>query len=66
VYNIPVLESTVFIGIFGPVKEKLSGPRVLFMIRDFVGDAVVRIMNSWGHRWTGRFAKTIGAMGREV
>jgi len=33
-------------GIFGPVKEKLSGPCVLFMTGDFVGDAVVRIVNS--------------------
>ena len=67
VYNtFPVLGSAVFMGIFGPVKEKLSGPCVLFMTRDFVGDAVVTIMNSWGQRWTGRFAKTVGTMGREV
>jgi hypothetical protein len=54
------------VSIFGPMKEKLSGPCVLFMIRDFVGDAVVRIVNSWGQRWTGRFARTVGTMGREV
>jgi hypothetical protein len=53
-------------GLFGPMKEKLSGPCVLHMTRDFVGDAVVRIVNCWGKRWTGRFAKTVGTIGREV
>jgi len=51
--------------IFGPVKEILSGPCVLFMTRNVVGVAVVRIMNS-GKRYTGRFASTVGTMGREV
>jgi len=54
------------VGIFGPAKEKLIGPCVLFMTIDFVGDAVVRIVNSWGKQWTGRFEKTVGTMGREV
>jgi len=53
-------------GIFGPVKEKLNGPCVLFMTRNVVGDAVLRIMNSWGKRYIGRFANTVGTMGREV
>lgn len=28
-----------------------------------MGDVVVRKVNCWGLRWTGRFAKTVGTMG---
>jgi hypothetical protein len=47
----------VFMGLFGPVKEKLSGRCVLFMNRDFVGDAVVGIVNCCSETMDWTFCK---------